>query len=240
MLLEVIGLESRYGRLPAISDVNLRVPKGEIVAVIGSNGAGKSTLLKTVSGHMPPKEGSIFFDEKDVTFFPPWELIRLGMVLVPEGRHLFGSLSVEENLFLGTFPHRKNMGKEDLKRRIGFVYNLFSRLQERRKQIAKTLSGGEQQMLAVGRGLVSNPSLLLLDEPSLGLAPLIKREIFETLVRLHKEKDTTVLLVEQDVKGALDIANRGYLMQTGRIVLEDEAKALSQNPAVQRIYLGRM
>lgn len=240
MLLQVIDLESRYGRIPAISDVNLQLSMDEIVTVIGSNGAGKSTLLKTVAGHMPPRKGNIIFLGKDVTFLHPWDLIRLGMVLVPEGRHLFGGLSVEENLSLGTFPHRKKLNKKALKKEIGLIYDLFPRLQERRKQIVKTLSGGEQQMLAVGRGLVSKPKLLLLDEPSLGLAPLVKKEIYETLTRLHREKKTIILLVEQDVKGALGIADRGYLMQTGRIVLEDEAQALAENPAVQEIYMGKM
>ena len=240
MLLQVIKLESRYGSVPAISNINLQVAIGEIITVIGSNGTGKSTLLKTVAGHMPPWSGRVIFLERDVTFLPPWELISLGMTLVPEGRHLFGNLSVEENLFLGTFPHRKRLNKEALKKEIELIYNLFPSLQERRKQIAKTLSGGEQQMLAVGRGLVSNPQLLLLDEPSLGLAPLVKKEIFETLSNLHKEKKTTVLLVEQDVKWALDIADRGYLMQTGQIVLEDEAQALAKAPTVQEIYMGKM
>jgi branched-chain amino acid transport system ATP-binding protein len=239
MLLQVIKLESRYGSVPAISNVDLQVTIGEIVTVIGSNGTGKSTLLKTVTGHMPPWSGSVIFLEQDVTFWPPWELIRLGMTLVPEGRHLFGSLSVEENLFLGTFPHRKKLKKKSLRNEIEFIYNLFPGLRERSKQTAKTLSGGEQQMLAVGRGLVSNPKLLLLDEPSLGLAPLVKKEIFKTLNQLHREKKTTILLVEQDVKGALEIADRGYLMQTGRIILEDEAKALAKNQAVKEIYLGK-
>jgi len=240
LLLEARQIECLYGNLPAITEINLTVSAGEIVSVIGSNGAGKSTLLKTITGHKYPNKGRVRFEDCDITFLPPWDRIALGMAFVPEGRHLFGGLSVEENLFLGGFPLRKGTDKNALREHLNLVYELFPVLKGRRKQIVKTLSGGEQQMLAIGRGLVSNPRLLLIDELSLGLAPLVKKEIYGTLLRLHNEEQKTVLLVEQDVKEALRIADRGYLIQTGRIVLQGPAQELANDPAVRDFYLGAL
>lgn len=237
MLLRVNDLHCSYNKISVVSGINFEIDKG-IVCIIGSNGAGKSTLLKSLSGHLTPAKGNIFFENNDITYIKSWQLFNMGLVLVPEGRHLFGGLPVEENLWLGTFASRMKLGKENIKREIGFAYDLFPVLEKRKRQLAKTLSGGEQQMLAVGRGLVSQPKLLLLDEPSLGLAPLVKKEIFGTFLKMHKSKFITILLVEQDVRSALSISDRAYLMQTGKFVLEGDSKTIFEAPFVQEIYLG--
>jgi branched-chain amino acid transport system ATP-binding protein len=239
MLLKVVNLTSTYSEVPAITGINLNIDYGEIVTIIGSNGSGKSTLLKSITGHLTPTNGKIFYESKNITKFMPWELIEIGIVLVPEGRHLFSGLTVEENLWLGTFPLRKKIKKNGKKILIEYIYDIFPILGERRKQIAHTLSGGEQQMLAVGRGLVAKPKLLILDEPSLGLAPIVKSEIFEILRKINHERKATILLVEQDVKAALAIADRGYLMQAGKIVIEDTSNLLRENDEVTKIYLGK-
>jgi branched-chain amino acid transport system ATP-binding protein len=233
-MLAVEGLKSGYGHVPVLHGIDLHVEAGEIVTLVGANGAGKSTLLKTIVGLVPSWSGSVRFDGADIAHTSPERAVRNGIALVPEGRMLFGPLTVEENLRLGAFSRRDGDGiASDLER----VFALFPVLQERLSQPAATLSGGEQQMLAVGRALMSRPRLLLLDEPSLGLAPKVIAEIFGTLDRLRAE-GLTVLLVEQDVKVALRHADRGYVMRTGRIALEGTSAALLADDHIRLIYLG--
>jgi branched-chain amino acid transport system ATP-binding protein len=235
-MLEVRGIDSGYGQVQVLEDVSLEVRAGEVVTLIGANGAGKSTLLKVVSGLLPPWKGSITFDGEDVTNMKPDKRVGMGMALIPEGRQLFGTMTVEENLRLGAYSRdRKATAEygEDLES----VFELFPVLGERAGQTAGTLSGGEQQMLAIGRALMSKPRLLLLDEPSLGLAPMVIREIFAALGRL-RERGLTMFLVEQDAKIALKHADRGYVMRTGRIALSGSASDLMADDDVRLIYLG--
>jgi len=233
-LLEIENLHTYYGHIHALKGVSLTVDKGEIVTLIGANGAGKSTLLKTTSGLLRPSQGSILLDGKDLTQYPPHEIVARGVVQVPEGRRVFGRLTVTENLEMGAFAiSDQKLIKENLER----VFNLFPRLKERCRQVSGTLSGGEQQMLAMGRALMANPRVLLLDEPSMGLAPVLVDGIFDTIRQLHAE-GTTILLVEQNARMALQVADRGYVLQSGAVVLSDNAENLRQNELVRQAYLG--
>ena len=233
-LLEIENLHTYYGQIHALKGVSLTVDKGEIVTLIGANGAGKSTLLKTTSGLLRPSQGSILLDGKDLTQYPPHEIVARGVVQVPEGRRVFGRLTVTENLEMGAFAiSDQKLIKENLER----VFNLFPRLKERSRQVSGTLSGGEQQMLAMGRALMANPRVLLLDEPSMGLAPVLVAGIFDTIRQLHAE-GTTILLVEQNARMALQVADRGYVLQSGAVVLSDNAENLRQNELVRQAYLG--
>src|ERR687884_1065881 len=233
-LLEVTGLRSGYGRVTALWDVSFEVPQGEVVTLLGSNGAGKTTTLRTISGLLPAQAGSIAFEGKDVTRARSDQLVELGIIHVPEGRQLWARLTVQENLELGAYlPHAKRRRKQSLRR----VFELFPRLEERRNQAAGTLSGGERQMCALGRGLMGLPRLLMLDEPSLGLAPRLVSEMFETL-RVLREQGLTVLLVEQNVHQALELAATAYVLETGRLVLAGPSQQLLADPLVRSAYLG--
>ncbi|HEX4793675.1 MAG TPA: ABC transporter ATP-binding protein [Humisphaera sp.] len=234
-LLAIQDLHVNYGAISALQGVSLEVFAGEIVALIGSNGAGKTTLLRTISGLLRPKSGDILWkNESSITALPAHEIVRLGICHSPEGRQIFANLSVRENLLLGAYQQRSRAAIRD---GIDRCYLLFPVLQERREQRAGTLSGGEQQMLAIGRALMARPQVLLLDEPSLGLAPLIVRKIFQ-IVREINGQGTTVFLVEQNAHMALNAAHRGYVLQTGKVVLTDVAAKLLQHPDVQKAYLG--
>jgi branched-chain amino acid transport system ATP-binding protein len=233
-LLEIENVHTYYGQIHALKGVSLTVERGEIVTLIGANGAGKSTLLKTTSGLLRPSQGSILLDGEDLTQFPPHEIVAKGVVQVPEGRRVFGRLTVTENLEMGAFAiSDQKLIKENLDR----VFNLFPRLKERCRQVSGTLSGGEQQMLAMGRALMANPRVLLLDEPSMGLAPVLVDGIFDTIRQLHAE-GTTILLVEQNARMALQVAERGYVLQSGAVVLSDQSENLRQNETVREAYLG--
>jgi len=233
-VLRVEDVHTYYGSIHALKGVSLDVREGEIVTLIGANGAGKSTTLRSVSGLNHPREGRIFFMGRDITNAPPHEVVKMGVAQAPEGRRLFPHMSVFENLEMGAFQRsdRRTL-KEDFER----VFTLFPRLQERRAQKAGTLSGGEQQMCTIGRALMAHPRLLMLDEPSMGLAPIFVERIFE-IVKEINEQGTTILLVEQNALMALDAADRGYVLETGRIALADDAKALRQNERVRKAYLG--
>jgi len=233
-MLEVDRLVVHYGAVQALKGVTLRADAGEIVTLIGANGAGKTTLLRTISGIVPARAGRVGFEGKDITKLPAHEIVGLGVSQSPEGRMVFANLSVEDNLELGAYRRRDRDG---IKHDRDQVFKLFPRLLERRRQLSGTLSGGEQQMLAMGRALMSRPRLLLLDEPSLGIAPLLVRDIFKTIVEINKA-GTTVLLVEQNAHMALGIAQRGYVLETGRVVLEDAAAKLAANDEVRAAYLG--
>ncbi len=233
-MLEVDNIQAYYGNIHALKGISLTIDKGEIVTLIGGNGAGKSTTLRCISGLMRPRSGAITFEDEDLEQYPPHKLISKGIAMVPEGRGIFGKLSVLENLQMGAYYRNDKDGiAQDLQR----VFELFPRLEERQKQVAGTLSGGEQQMLATGRALMARPRLLLMDEPSMGLAPVLVDLIFDTIVEINKN-GTTVLLVEQNAHIALQIADRGYVMQTGEIVLSGSAKELQKDPTVQKAYLG--
>lgn len=233
-MLQVKNLNTYYGHIHALKDVCVNVEAGEIVTIIGANGAGKSTLLKTISGLVRPRSGSVQLQGEELTDLAAHEIVTRGVVQVPEGRRIFGQLTVMENLEMGAFtcPDRKR-NRLNLER----VFRLFPRLAERRRQVAGTLSGGEQQMLAMGRALMAGPRVLLLDEPSMGLAPVLVESIFETIRQLHKE-GTTILLVEQNARMALHVAGRGYVLQTGTVVLTDTAQNLALNQMVRAAYLG--
>lgn len=234
-LLEVEGLRVRYGGVEAVQGISLEVRQGEVVTLLGANGAGKSTTLRAISGLVSPAAGSIRFDGHELTRLPAHAIVELGVAHVPEGRKVFATLTVEENLNLGGYSRRRDRrAVEEGRER---VYALFPRLKERRHQLAGTLSGGEQQMLAIGRGLMAAPRLLLLDEPSLGLAPKLVIEIFRT-IRAINEQGVTVLLVEQNARLALRVAQRGYVLETGRLALGGDARELRENPQVQEAYLG--
>jgi len=232
--LEVSHVNTYYGHIHALKDLSLTVDKGEIVTLIGANGAGKSTILNTMSGLLKPRQGSIRFEDEELTRYRPHEIVVKGVVQVPEGRRVFGRLTVTENLEMGAFACRD---KKLISANLNRVSALFPRLQERRKQVAGTLSGGEQQMLAMGRALMANPRLLLLDEPSMGLAPVLVDSIFDTIKQLHAS-GTTILLVEQNARMALQAAVRGYVLQTGVILLSDTAENLKQNEMVRKAYMG--
>jgi branched-chain amino acid transport system ATP-binding protein len=233
-MLQVEQLDVYYGAVHALKGVTLRAEAGEVVTLIGANGAGKTTLLRSISGLVPSRSGRVTFEGRDITRTPPHEIVGLGISQAPEGRMVFANLTVEDNLELGAY-RRKD--REGVKHDREAAYRLFPRLLERRRQVAGTLSGGEQQMLAIGRALMSRPRLLLLDEPSLGLAPLLVREIFRTILEINRG-GVTVLLVEQNAHMALSIAGRGYVLETGRVQLEDQAAKLLQNENVKKAYLG--
>jgi branched-chain amino acid transport system ATP-binding protein len=233
-LLELVRLEVAYGGIHAVKGIDLHVDRGELVCLIGANGAGKTTTLKGICGVQPVKGGTIRYGGEDVTGRPAYELVRSGLAMVPEGRGVFGALTIEENLAMGAYVRNDRAAiKADLER----VFELFPRLQERRRQTAGTLSGGEQQMLAMGRALMSRPKLLLLDEPSMGLAPLMVQKVFETVLKVSAE-GVTILLIEQNAKLALEVSRRGYVMESGEITLAGEAGALLHDPAVRAAYLG--
>jgi len=233
-MLEVHNLHTYYGNIHALKGLTISVEEGEIVTLIGANGAGKTTTLRTISGLLQPREGSIVFEGDDLLSYSAHEIVYKGIAMVPEGRGIFAKLSVSENLDMGAYSRSDKEGiKQDLKR----VFTLFPRLEERRNQVAGTLSGGEQQMLATGRALMAKPRLLLLDEPSMGLAPVLVESVFDTIIEINGE-GTTILLVEQNAHMALQIANRGYVLQTGEIVLSDTVEGLRKNPMVQKAYLG--
>ena len=233
-LLKVENLGVAYGDLQVLHDIHIRVDTGEIVAVLGSNGAGKTTLLQAISGLLPLRQGRVIFDSRELTRIPAHELPSLGMAHVPQGRGIFTTLTVMENLTIGAWNPR---GKKERERHLNQVFDLFPRLKERTSQMAATLSGGEQQMLAMGRALMSNPALLLLDEPSLGLAPLVVRALFQIIQDIN-ERQMTIFLVEQNASQALHVAHRGYVMETGKIVLTGPREALLNDDKVKQAYLG--
>jgi branched-chain amino acid transport system ATP-binding protein len=232
-LLEVKDLHTFYGTIEALKGISLEVEEGEVVTLIGSNGAGKSTTLRSISGLTPPKSGSIRFDGKQIAETPAQEIVRLGISQSPEGRKVFQRMTVRENLDLGAYLRRDDDIQSDVDR----VFDLFPRLKERERQKAGTMSGGEQQMLAIGRALMAQPKLLLLDEPSMGLAPILVERIYETVVEINKQ-GTTILLVEQSATFALEVSDRAYVLETGTVALADEADKLRDNPEVQKAYLG--
>jgi branched-chain amino acid transport system ATP-binding protein len=233
-MLDLRDIEVTYGNIRALKGISLTVAEGELVTLIGANGAGKSTTLKTISGLLRPKAGTLVSEGHPLDRLPPYRIVALGISHCPEGRHLFGQLTVTENLRLGAIQRQD---RENVQKDIDHVYQLFPRLKERSAQLAGTLSGGEQQMLAIGRALMSRPRLLLLDEPSLGLAPILVGIIFDTIRQLKRE-GVTILLVEQNARLALDIADRAYVMETGRVSLQGPATELKHNPQVERTYLG--
>lgn len=238
-MLKLDKVNTYYGRIQALRDVSLEVAEGEIVAVIGPNGAGKTTLLNTISGMVPARSGQITFDGQPITNLIPEKVVRLGISQVPERRQVFGTMSVLDNLILGAYHRHRRDGKEEIERDLEFVFEIFPRLKDRLKQAAGTLSGGEQQMLALGRGWMAKPKLLLMDEPSLGLAPLLTKEIFRVSAEL-REHGMTILLVEQNARAALELADRAYVMESGRVVLEGTTAQLAADERVQTVYLGRM
>jgi len=235
VLLSLANVESAYGPIKAIRGVSLKVRKGEIATVLGSNGAGKSTILKTISGVLDPTRGTVTFNNEDITARDPAEIVRRGLAHVPEGREVFPLLSVHDNLLMGAYTRRDRDGvAQDLEQ----VYRYFPILKEREKQDAGLLSGGQQQMLAISRALMARPELILLDEPSLGLSPKLTKEIFEIVVRINRERGTTILLVEQNANMALNAADFGYVLENGRIVMEDSCERLREKEDIQEFYLG--
>ncbi len=232
-LLEVDGIETYYGHIQALKGVSLTVEEGEIVTLIGSNGAGKSTTLRSISGLNAARKGSVRFDGRDITHVAPQDIVQLGISQSPEGRHCFQRMSVRENLDMGAYLRRDKRVGEDMDR----IFSLFPRLKEREKQKAGTMSGGEQQMLAIGRALMAEPRLLLLDEPSMGIAPVLVERIYETIEEINRG-GMTILLVEQNANYALGVSKRGYVLETGQVALSDESAALRENPDVQKAYLG--
>ena len=231
-MLKIEDMHVYYGAIHAVKGVSFEVGEGEIVALIGANGAGKSTILKTVSGLMHPRSGSIRFFDQDITHVEAYKLLRTGLAHVPEGRRIFQQMTVQENLEMGAYI-KKDVSQEDLET----VFNYFPRLKERRKQIAGTLSGGEQQMLAIARALMMEPKLLMLDEPSLGLAPIVVEEIFSIIKRI-KDQGVSLLIIEQNLMQALNASDRGYVMTTGKVVMSASSKELMENEAVRKHYLG--
>jgi branched-chain amino acid transport system ATP-binding protein len=233
-MLELKNVHAHYGNIHALKDISIKVNKGEIVTLIGGNGAGKSTTLKTISGTLKPSSGQIFLNGEDLNKYPAHQIVTKGIIQVPEGRRIFGQLTVMENLDLGAFTSKdKQRDAQTIKK----IFAMFPRLAERSKQVSGTLSGGEQQMLAMGRALMANPTILLLDEPSMGLAPVLVDAVFDTIKMLHEE-GTTILLVEQNARMALKTASRGYVIQTGEVILEDDADKLLENEMVKKSYMG--
>jgi branched-chain amino acid transport system ATP-binding protein len=238
-MLRIKNLEAGYGKLKVLRKVSMHISPREIVTVIGANGAGKTTLLRAISGLMDSREGEIFIGKQDLRTLSAERIVSLGCSLVPEGRQIFAPMTVRENLTLGASVQYRRKRQEEVREDFHRVFHLFPRLKERERQLAGTLSGGEQQMLAIGRALLSRPRVLLLDEPSMGLAPLVVREIFAHISRLRKELGLTILLVEQNARAALSIADRGYVLETGKVVLQGPSEDLLANRDVQRAYLGR-
>ena len=234
-MLKIENLKVNYGAINAIKGINVHVEKGSIVTLIGANGAGKTTILRTISGLVKPESGKIIFDGKDITDEKPNKIVEMGICQSPEGRLIFSNLTVKENLEMGAYTRKD---KAHIKDDLEFVFTLFPRLKERLKQLGGTLSGGEQQMLAISRALMSKPQLLLLDEPSLGIAPILVKAIFEKIVALNKATGITILVVEQNANLALASADYGYVLETGKILLEGSAKELAQNEEVKKAYLG--
>ena len=232
-LLELEDVHTFYGGIEALKGISVQVDEGEVVTLIGANGAGKSTTLRSISGLTPPRRGSIRFDGAEISDTPPQDIVKLGISQAPEGRRVFPRMSVRENLELGAFLRSDTAIEDDLRR----VFDLFPRLEERERQKAGTMSGGEQQMLAIGRALMSNPKLLLLDEPSMGLAPVLVERIYETVAEINRQ-GTTILLVEQNANYALEVSSRGYVLETGSVSLSAASAALRENPDVQKAYLG--
>ncbi len=233
-MLEVKDMEVYYGMIQAIKGISFEVNEGEVIALIGANGAGKTTILHTVTGLLSPKRGTVLFEGKDITKIPAHKIVSLGMAHVPEGRRVFAELSVYENLKMGAYTRKD---KAEIDATLAMVYERFPRLEERKNQLAGTLSGGEQQMLAMGRALMSHPKIILMDEPSMGLSPILVNQIFDIIEEVSKG-GTTVLLVEQNAKKALSIADRAYVLETGTIVLDGDAKALMDDDSIKKAYLG--
>ncbi len=233
-MLEVKDLEVYYGMIQAIKGISFEVNEGEIVSLIGANGAGKTTILHTITGLLSPKKGSVLFEGKEITKIPAHKIVSLGMAHVPEGRRVFAQLSVYQNLKMGAYTRKD---KDELDQTLETVYKRFPRLEERKNQLAGTLSGGEQQMLAMGRALMSHPRIILMDEPSMGLSPILVNEIFD-IIQSVSASGTTVLLVEQNAKKALSIANRAYVLETGNIVMTGDAKELMNDDSIKKAYLG--
>ena len=235
-MLEIKNLAVSYGAIKALHGISLSVRRGSIVTLIGGNGAGKSTTLRAISGLVKPQSGEIIYDGREISSLPAHQIVRLGLCHVPEGRMIFANLTVHENLMMGAFLQRdKNIIQSELE----LVFKTFSRLKEREKQVAGTLSGGEQQMLAIGRALMSKPKFLMMDEPSLGIAPLLVKTIFEKIVEINRTHGITILLVEQNANLALEISHYGYVLETGKLILHDESAVLRQNAKVRSAYLGR-
>jgi len=234
-MLELHQVNTFYGNIQVLHDISLEIEQGEIITLIGANGAGKSTTLMSVSGIVPPRHGSILFKGSAIHTLPPENIVALGLCQVPEGRHIFPALTVNENLDMGAFLRHDSRG---IKQDLDYIYSLFPILSQRRHQPGGNLSGGEQQMLAISRALMARPELLLLDEPSMGLAPIVTRQIFEIIDRINREHNTTIFLVEQNANLALKIAHRGYVLENGRITIHDRADALLTNGDVQKAYLG--
>jgi branched-chain amino acid transport system ATP-binding protein len=232
-MLELDDIHTYYGNIEALKGISIEVEEGEMVTLIGSNGAGKSTTLRSISGLTPPREGSVRFEGKEIGETAPQDIVRLGISQSPEGRHCFQRMTVRENLDLGAYLRRDGEIENDRDR----IFELFPRLKERERQKAGTMSGGEQQMLAIGRALMANPKLLLLDEPSMGIAPILVERIYETIVQINRQ-GTTILLVEQNANFALEVSKRGYVLETGKVALSDASDNLRDNPDVQKAYLG--
>ena len=233
-MLEIKDIEVYYGMIQAIKGISFEVNEGEDIALIGANGAGKTTTLHTITGLLSPKKGSVIFEGKDITKVPAHKIVSLGIAHVPEGRRVFAELTVYENLKMGAYTRKD---KDEIEKTLEMVYKRFPRLEERKNQLAGTLSGGEQQMLAMGRALMSHPKIIVMDEPSMGLSPILVNEIFDIIQEVSKG-GTTVLLVEQNAKKALSIADRAYVLETGRIVLEGDAKVLMNDDSIKKAYLG--
>jgi len=234
-MLELKNLSVSYGAINALHGISLQIKDGDIVTLIGANGAGKTTTLKTISGLLKTRGGEILYDGKNIANLKPHEIVKLGISHVPEGRMVFANLTVRENLAMGAYLQRD---KAAVRMELDFVFGMFPRLKERESQFAGTLSGGEQQMLAIGRALMSRPKFLMMDEPSLGIAPLLVKTIFEKIAEINRERRITILLVEQNANLALEISHYGYVLETGRIILQDNSAALRQNPQVKSAYLG--
>lgn len=235
VVLQIENLVVNYGVITALHGISLTIREGDIVTLIGANGAGKTTTLRTISGLLRPKSGAIRYRDTDITHCAPHRVVKHGLSHVPEGRMVFANLTVRENLLMGAFLRHDRAG---INRDMEFVFNIFPRLKERETQVAGTLSGGEQQMLAIARALMSKPSFLMLDEPSLGIAPILVKTIFEKIVEINKQQGITMLLVEQNANLALEISDYGYVLETGRVSLEDKSSALRSNPEVRKAYLG--
>jgi branched-chain amino acid transport system ATP-binding protein len=234
-VLEVKNLTVNYGAITALRGLSLAVKRGDIVTLIGANGAGKTTTLRAISGLLKTQGGEVLYEGRNIANLPAHEIVKLGMSHVPEGRMVFANLTVHENLMMGAYLRRDKAG---IQRELDYIFGIFPRLKERLKQLAGTLSGGEQQMLAIGRALMSKPKFLMLDEPSLGIAPLLVKTIFEKIVEINREQGISILLVEQNANLALEISRYGYVLETGRIILQDESASLRQNPQVKNAYLG--
>src|SRR5579863_5521738 len=234
-MLEIKNLTVNYGAITALRGISLKVEPGSIVTLIGGNGAGKTTTLRTVSGLLRAQAGEVIYDGRNITNLPPHQIVKLGVSQVPEGRMVFANLTVMENLMMGAYLQKD---QQVIRKELEYVFGVFPRLREREKQVAGTLSGGEQQMLAIARALMSKPKFLMLDEPSLGIAPLLVKTIFEKIVEINRQQGISILLVEQNANLALEISRYGYVLETGRIILQDESAALRKSPQVQSAYLG--